>query len=51
MDISYSFGNAENEAQKLTTLQKSYKLSSEELQFPSTVEFFPEYQIKSIPAW
>ena len=37
----YLRSKLKNETQKLTTLQKSYKLISEELKFPSTVVFVP----------
>lgn len=37
----YLRSKLKNETQKLTILQKSYKLSSEELKFPSTVVFVP----------
>lgn len=39
--LKYSRSKLKNETQKLTILQKSYKLSSEELKFPSTVVFVP----------
>ena len=37
----YLRSKLKNETQKLTTLQKSYKLISEELKFPYTVVFVP----------